>query len=95
MRAIRRRKKNWNGLAKTAGYDFVPVAAMQTGQKIGYLAGVSGYRETPLPVLALPPRIGEDMLLFAQTTADMIDPALELLKKNRISIASQGDRYAL
>ena len=26
------------------------------------------------------------MLLFAQTTADMIDPALELLKKNRISI---------
>ena len=25
--------------------------------------------------------------LFAQTTADMIDPALELLKKNRILIA--------
>ncbi|MFR6589891.1 MAG: DUF3783 domain-containing protein [Gallintestinimicrobium sp.] len=81
------KKKELEGLAKTAGYDFVPVAAMQTGQKIGYLAGVSGYRETPLPVLALPPRIGEDMLLFAQTTADMIDPALELLKKNRISIA--------
>lgn len=37
-------------------------------------------------MLSLPPRIGEDMLLFAQTTADMIDPALELLKKNRISI---------
>ena len=73
------KKKELEGLAKTAGYDFVPVAAMQTGQKIGYLAGVSGYRETPLPVLALPPRIGEDMLLFAQTTADMIDPALELL----------------
>lgn len=72
------KKKELEGLAKTAGYDFVPVAAMQTGQKIGYLAGVSGYRETPLPVLALPPRIGEDMLLFAQTTADMIDPALEL-----------------
>lgn len=81
------KKKELEGLAKTAGYDFVPVAAMQTGQKIGYLAGVSGYRETPLPVLALPPRIGEDMLLFAQTTADMIDPALELLKKNRILIA--------
>lgn len=79
------KKKELEQLAKSAGYDFVPVAAMQTGQKIGYLAGVSGYRETPLPVLALP-RIGEDMLLFAQTTADMIDPALELLKKNRISI---------
>lgn len=26
------------------------------------------------------------MLLFAQATADTIDPALELLKKNRISI---------
>ena len=73
------KKKELEGLAKAAGYDFVPVTAMQTGQKIGYLAGVSGYRETPLP-------IGEDMLLFAQTTADMIDPALELLKKNRISI---------
>ena len=46
-------------------------------------------------VYALPPRIGEDMLLFAQTTADMIDPALELLKKNRILIGTQGDRYAL
>ena len=80
------KKKELEQLAKAAGYDFVPVTAMQTGQKIGYLAGVSGYRETPLPVLALPPRIGEDMLLFAQTTADMIDPALELLKKNRISI---------
>ena len=80
------KKKELEGLAKAAGYDFVPVAAMQTGQKIGYLAGVSGYRETPLPVLALPPRIGEEMLLLAQTTADMIDPALELLKKNRISI---------
>ena len=41
------KKKELEGLAKTAGYDFVPVAAMQTGQKIGYLAGVSGYRETP------------------------------------------------
>ena len=81
------KKKELEQLAKSAGYDFVPVAAMQTGQKIGYLAGVSGYRETPLPVLSLPPRIGEDMLLFAQTTADMIDPALELLKKNRILIA--------
>ena len=64
------KKKELEGLAKAAGSDFVPVTAMQTGQKIGYLAGVSG----------------EDMLLFAQTTADMIDPALELLKKNRISI---------
>lgn len=80
------KKKELEQLAKSAGYDFVPITAMQTGQKIGYLAGGSGYRETPLPVLALPPRIGEDMLLFAQTTADMIDPALELLKKNRISI---------
>lgn len=80
------KKKELEQLAKSAGYDFVPVAAMQTGQKIGYLAGVSGYRETPLPVLSLPPRIGEDMLLFAQATADTIDPALELLKKNRISI---------
>ena len=44
------KKKELEGLAKAAGYDFVPVAAMQTGQKIGYLAGVSGYRETPLPV---------------------------------------------
>ena len=80
------KKKELEQLAKSAGYDFVPVTAMQTGQKIGYLAGVSGYRETPLPVLSLPPRIGEDMLLFAQATADTIDPALELLKKNRISI---------
>ena len=44
------KKKELEQLAKSAGYDFVPVAAMQTGQKIGYLAGVSGYRETPLPV---------------------------------------------
>ena len=32
------KKKELEGLAKAAGYDFVPVAAMQTGQKIGYLA---------------------------------------------------------
>lgn len=89
------KKKELEGLAKAAGYDFVPVTAMQTGQKIGYLAGVSGYRETPLPVLSLPPRIGEDMLLFAQTTADMIDPALELLKKEPDFDRSKGDRYAL
>ena len=57
------KKKELEQLAKSAGYDFVPVTAMQTGQKIGY------------------------MLLFAQTTADTIDPALELLKKNRILIA--------
>lgn len=43
------KKKELEQLAKSAGYDFVPVTAMQTGQKIGYLAGVSGYRETPLP----------------------------------------------
>ena len=41
------KKKELEQLAKSAGYDFVPVTAMQTGQKIGYLAGVSGYRETP------------------------------------------------
>ncbi len=29
------KKKRTGGLAKAAGYDFVPVAAMQTGQKIG------------------------------------------------------------
>ena len=34
------KKKELEGLAKTAGYDFVPVAAMQTGQKIGYLADI-------------------------------------------------------
>ena len=94
MRAIRRRKNELEQLAKSAGYDFVPVTAMQTGQKIGYLAGVSGYRETPLPVLSLPPRIGEDMLLFAQATADTIDPALELLKRIGFD-STQGDRYAL
>ena len=32
------KKKELEQLAKSAGYDFVPVTAMQTGQKIGYLA---------------------------------------------------------
>ena len=29
------KKKELEQLAKSAGYDFVPVTAMQTGQKIG------------------------------------------------------------
>ena len=89
------KKKELEQLAKSAGYDFVPVTAMQTGQKIGYLAGVSGYREAPLSVLSLPPRIGEDMLLFAQATADYDRPGAGVVKKDRILYSTQGDRYAL
>ena len=88
------KKKELEGLAKTAGYDFVPVAAMQTGQKIGYLAGVSGYRETPLPVLALPPRIGEDMLLFTDD-GGYDRPGAGAVKKEPDFDSTQGDRYAL
>ncbi len=88
MRAIRRRKKKRTGrTGKDSGLRFRARCRHADRTKDRLPGGVSGYRETPLPVLALPPRIGEDMLLFAQTTADMIDPALELLKKNRILIA--------
>lgn len=89
------KKKELEQLAKSAGYDFVPVTAMQTGQKIGYLAGVSGYRETPLPVLSLPPRIGEDMLFICAGDGRYDRPGAGAVKKEPDFDRSKGDRYAL
>ena len=88
------KKKELEQLAKSAGYDFVPVTAMQTGQKIGYLAGVSGYRETPLPVIpAAANRRGYAFICAGDGRYDR--PGAGAVKKEPDFDRSKGDRYAL
>lgn len=89
------KKKELEQLAKSAGYDFVPVTAMQTGQKIGYLAGVSGYREAPLSVLSLPPANRRGYAFICAGDGRYDRPGAGVVKKESDFDSTQGDRYAL
>lgn len=86
MRAIRRRKKNWSSwqnqrLRFRARYRHADRTKDRLSGGCFRISGNTFARVIP----AAANRRG--YALFAQATADTIDPALELLKKNRILIA--------
>ena len=86
------KKKELEQLAKSAGYDFVPVAAMQTGQKIGYLAGVSGNAFAR----SCPSAANWRGYAFVRTDDGGYDrPGAGAVKKEPDFDRSKGDRYAL
>ena len=83
------KKKELEQLAKSAGYDFVPVAAMQTGQKIGYLAGNAFARSCPSAA-------NWRGYAFVRTDDGGYDrPGAGAVKKEPDFDRSKGDRYAL
>ena len=88
-------KKELEGLAKTAGYDFVPVAAMQTGQKIGYLAGVFRISGNAF-ARSCPSAANWRGYAFVRTDDGGYDrPGAGAVKKEPDFDSTQGDRYAL
>lgn len=74
------KKKELEGLAKTAATISCPLPPCRPDKRsvIWRVFPDIGKR---LARLIPPPRIGEDMLLFAQATADTIDPGAGAVKK--------------
>lgn len=67
-------------LAEAIGMEFVEISPAQSGQQLGYLAGVEGFCEKKLSVLALPPVIPEEMLVFCGINSQRLDHVLQMLR---------------
>lgn len=74
-------------LAKVLGMEFVEILPIQSGQRLGYLAGVDGFFEERLNLLALPPRIPEEMLVFCGISGERLDSVLDMLRGSGLSVS--------
>lgn len=79
--------KQLSELADMLGMEFVEIAPMQSGQQLGYLAGVDGFSEKKLSVLELPPRIPEEMLIFCGIQGEKLDSVLNMLRGSGLSVS--------
>lgn len=74
-------------LAKKLGCGFRIVYPIQTGQQIGFLAGLAGYAERKLSVLELPPRIEDEMLILNGFSGKKLDQLLAALREENLTVA--------
>lgn len=79
--------KQLSDLANVLGMEFVEIAPVQSGQQLGYLAGVDGFSEKKLSVLALPPCIPEEMLIFCGIQGEKLDSVLSMLRGSGLSVS--------
>lgn len=78
--------KRMERLAKKLGAGFRAVYQIQTGQQIGFLAGISGYAERKLSLLELPPRIEEEMLILNGFAGKKLDALLAALREEKLTV---------
>lgn len=74
-------------LAQVLGIELVEILPIQSGQKLGYLAGVDGFMEEKLSLLCLPPRIPEEMLIFCGLQGERLDAVLGMLRGSGLSVS--------
>lgn len=79
--------KQISDLANMLGMEFVEISPIQSGQQLGYLAGVDGFTEKKLSVLQLPPRIPEEMLIFCGIQGEKLDSVLNMLRGSGLSVS--------
>lgn len=80
------KEKRMERLAKKLGVGFRAVYLIQTGQQIGFLAGLSGYAERKLSLLELPPRIEEEMLILNGFAGKKLDALLAALREEKLTV---------
>lgn len=79
--------KQLSKLANMLGIELVEISPMQSGQQLGYLAGVDGFSEKKLSVLQLPPCIPEEMLVFCGLQGEMLDSVLNMLRGSGLTVS--------
>ena len=80
------KEKRMERLAKKLGAGFRAVYPIQTGQQVGFLAGLSGYAEKKLSLLELPPRIEEEMLILNGFAGKKLDALLAALREEKLTV---------
>ena len=80
------KEKRMERLAKKLGAGFRAVYPIQTGQQIGFLAGLAGYTEKTLSLLELPPRIEEEMLILNGFAGKKLDALLAALREEKLTL---------
>lgn len=80
------KEKRMERLAKKLGAGFQAVYPIQTGQQVGFLAGLSGYAERKLSLLELPPRIEEEMLILNGFAGKKLDALLAVLREEKLTV---------
>lgn len=83
----RQKEEQIRKLAEMTGLEFRPLSPLQSGQQIGYLAGIKGFSEKKLSVLELPPRIDEEILLFSGIEDGRLDDVLAMLRGSGLSVS--------
>lgn len=83
----RKKEEELGRLAGMLGIGFVPVSAMQTGQQIGFLLGLSGFSRQELPPFAMPPAISEELLVICGMTGERMDTLLGMLRGSGLSVS--------
>lgn len=80
-------EENLKRLSEGFGIRFIKIQASQTGQSLGFLAGVDGFEEKKESVLSMPPVLAEEMLIFGGISSERLDVFLGVLKTAGISIS--------
>lgn len=74
-------------LSKLLGIELVEILPIQSGQKLGYLAGVDGFTEEKLSLLQLPPFIPEEVLIFCGLKEERLDSVLGMLRTSGLAVS--------
>lgn len=82
----RKKEMELEKLSGMLGICFVPVAAMQTGQQIGFLLGLEGFSKQELPPFAMPPAVLEEVLIISGMTGERMDSLLGMLRSTSLSV---------
>ena len=80
-------KEKWmEHLAKKRGAGCRAVYPIQTGQQVGFLAGLADYTERTLSLLELPPRIEEEMLILNGFAGKKLDALLSARREEKLTV---------
>lgn len=74
-------------LAAMLNLEFVCITPMQTGQQIGYLAGVEGFCAQKMSILEAAPPVSEEMLIFCGLAGNRLDLVLAMLRGSGLPVS--------
>lgn len=80
------KQQRMKALAAAKRFGFREVYPLQTGQQIGFLAGIPGYREKKLSLLEMPVRIDEEMLILHEFAGKNLDSLLAALREEKLAV---------
>lgn len=83
----RDREKQLEAFARAWNLEFTPVTPLQTGQQLGYLAGLAGFAEKKLALPEMPPKVTEEVLILDGINGERLDRVLQGLRSHGMSIS--------